>query len=48
VLLFLGIPKVFVLVTPEGFTTMVANEGLEKGKSQFKPGPLGPTVLHPL
>ena len=30
-------------ITPEGFTTMVANEGLE-----IKPGTPGPTALHSL
>ena len=35
-------------VTPEGFTTVVANEGLEKERAYFKPGPLGPMALHPL
>jgi len=33
---------VFVFVTPEGFTTMVANEGLEKART------LGLMALHPL
>ena len=31
----------------EGFTTMVANEGLEKAEP-MDPGPPGPTALHPL
>ena len=31
----------------EGFTTMVANEGLEKAEP-MNPGPPGPTALHPL
>ena len=29
----------FVLVPSEGFTAMVANEGLEKARAYFKPGP---------
>ena len=35
------------LTTLEGFTTMVANEGLEKAEP-MNPGPPGPTALHPL
>ena len=35
------------LTTFEGFTTMVANEGLEKAEP-MNPGPPGPTALHPL
>ena len=35
------------LTTLEGFTTMVANEGLEKAEP-MDPGPPGPTALHPL
>jgi len=27
---------------------MMANEGLEKARAYLKPGPLGPTALHPL
>jgi len=32
----------FVLVTPEGITTIVANKGLEKARAYFKPGPRRP------
>ena len=35
------------LTTLEWFTTMVANEGLEKAEP-MNPGPPGPTALHPL
>ena len=35
----------FIFLTPGGFTTMVANEGLEKERAYLKPGPLGPTAL---
>ena len=35
------------LTTFEGFTTMVANEGLEKAEP-MNPGPPGPTASHPL
>ena len=35
------------LNTLEGFTVMVANEGLEKAEP-IEPGPPGPTALHPL
>jgi len=34
--------RLFCFVTPGGFTTMVANKGLEE------PGSLGPIALHPL
>ena len=39
--------SVIYLTTLEGFTTMVANEGLEKAEP-MDPGPPGPTALHPL
>ena len=41
----------WIFVTPEGFSTVVANKGLEKARAYlnlFKPGPPGPTALHPL
>ena len=31
--------SVFVFVTPEGFTTMVANEGLEKARAHLNQVP---------
>ena len=37
----------FVFATPEGFTTVVANEGLEKAKA-FLYQPFYATALHPL
>ena len=38
----------FVFVTPEGFTTVVANKGLEKARAYLNQVPPGPTALHPL
>ena len=38
----------FVFVTPEGFATVVANEGLEKARAYLNQVPLGLTSLYPL
>jgi len=46
---FVCLLVLFVFVTPEGFTTVVVNEDLEKARAYvFKPGPLGPMALHHL
>ena len=38
----------FVFVTTEGFTTVVANKGLEKARAYLNQVPQGLTALHPL
>ena len=43
----IAVPMFPTLITLEGFTTMVANEGLEKAEP-IEPGPPGLTALHPL
>jgi len=37
-----------IWITPEGFSILVANQGLEKARAYLNQVPPGPTALHPL